>query len=474
MGRKYKCIYCNESYERDKLVSHIEKKHEEMLNPDSGFTANRVVFDIVNKKQPIGAAKGSCRECHQATKWNEKIVRYDAYCSDKCRSIAREKAVSNMIRVYNKPTLLNDEEHQERMLANRRIAGKYKWSDGTYKTYVGTYEKKFLEFCDNVLGIESKDLVTPGPTFRYEYNGEEHTWITDAWYLPYNLVFDIKDGGSNKNNREMPEYRNKQIAKEKMITDLGEYNYIRLTDNQFVQLLEIFAELKMISLDTTNNTKTISRIHESLIGGALPPVGATDMHPHPFIINYDKKDKYMLCNDIVSDCGITVGSDSKLKKVKTKEELKDKKFRVFKYVGTRGDDIIKEVYNTYKTQKVVRPDYLAQIVSEMDNVLVSDQLLMSDVLKEVNITHHRDRMDSLIESLLYQYNKLSDNTISEFVVLAPDKYEYCKSLLEGRPNVRIVQDLTGKYYGRNSQTQQKTKSVSSLEEITSSMLDCIT
>ena len=55
---------------------------------------------------------------------------------------------------------------------------------------------------------------------------------------------DIKDGGKNPNNREMPEYRAKQNAKEKAIASSGLYNYIRLTDNQFDQLIEIMLDLK--------------------------------------------------------------------------------------------------------------------------------------------------------------------------------------------------------------------------------------
>jgi hypothetical protein len=143
-------------------------------------------------------------------------VHYDAYCSDACKAEAREQYKKNMLRVRGTYNLLVDTDWQEKkMLANRGISGKYKWSDGTYKTFVGSYEKKFLEFCDGVLHIKSDDLITPGPTIEYEYNGQKHTWITDAIYLPYNLVFDIKDGGDNKNKREMPEYRAKQVNKEK-------------------------------------------------------------------------------------------------------------------------------------------------------------------------------------------------------------------------------------------------------------------
>ena len=47
----------------------------------------------------------------------------------------------------------------------------------------------------------------------------------------------------------MPEYRAKQISKEKMITNMGTYSYLRLTDNNFGQLLSMLAELKKQVVD---------------------------------------------------------------------------------------------------------------------------------------------------------------------------------------------------------------------------------
>ena len=58
----------------------------------------------------------------------------------------------------------------------------------------------------------------------------------------------------------MEEYREKQIAKETMITELGTYNYLRLTDNQFGQLLSILLELKQEMMDDSEeNRKAIIR-----------------------------------------------------------------------------------------------------------------------------------------------------------------------------------------------------------------------
>ena len=477
MARKYKCIYCSVSLDRDKLVEHVDKEHADMLNPDKGFTANRVVFDIANNKTPVGDGRGICRICKAPTPWNEKTVRYEAFCSDRCRSVARENAVKNMIKVYNKPTLLNDMDHQEKMLANRHISGKYRWSDGTYKTYVGTYEKKFLEFCDNVLQIDSKDLVTPGPTFKYEYNGQEHVWITDALYTPYNLVFDIKDGGSNKNTRDMPEYRGKQIAKEKMITDQGEYSYIRLTDNQFVQLLEIFAELKKISIEE-ENPHTISRIHENPVAGALAPVGATDVNPHPYLLNYSTfaggDENYALCNDIASDNCITV-EKNKLKKKKTTELLNDKETTIYKYKGKNGEKIFREVYSKFKSGATVPHDYLAKLVSEMDEILVSDQLEFSPVLEEVDIATIGERYRSLSATIISAVQEMAGiDTFFSVPVIEPSKYEKCQQILRGYKDL-IIKEVadTGRYYVENTITHNRTRCVDSLDLVSKALLDSV-
>ena len=58
----------------------------------------------------------------------------------------------------------------------------------------------------------------------------------------------------------------KQIAKEKAIKDMKQYNYIRLTDNQFDQMIELMLELKENLIDTPVNTtrKVIIRVNEGV------------------------------------------------------------------------------------------------------------------------------------------------------------------------------------------------------------------
>ena len=276
--RKYKCPYCDFKATRGELVDHVDKMHADML--PEGYTAARAVYDFVNGKN-----YNTCMICGtKVYKWNDKCDRYYNLCDNpKCREEVRRIALERHLKIYNKPTLLDDPEHQEKMLANRKISGTYTFTDGGKCTYTGTYERKALEFMDKVLDIPSRDIQAPGPILEYTYGGKTHHWIVDFLYIPANLLIEVKDGGSNPNNRSMITYREKQVAKEEMITNLGTFNYVRLTNNQFEQLLAIFADMKNEALTNENPRATI-HINEEV--GGLPRANrAPEAYIVPFGMN---------------------------------------------------------------------------------------------------------------------------------------------------------------------------------------------
>lgn len=256
-NRKYKCPWCEDHFTREDLIQHIDEEHRDFI--PEGWTPARTVFKIVNGKD-----RGTCVVCKKETKWNEDRGKYNRICDNpKCKKALRDAALKNHIKVYGKSTLLNDMAHQNKMLSHRKISGQYRFSTGGKIGFVGTYEKNFLEFMDKVLKFKSDEIIEPGPVIEYEYKDEKKKWITDFYIPCYNLVIDVKDGGDNPNNRPMDDYRHKQDAKEKAITKLGSYNYLRLTNNNFSQLLEIFAELKLQMIDDTNaNKKAVIKIYE--------------------------------------------------------------------------------------------------------------------------------------------------------------------------------------------------------------------
>lgn len=259
MAKKYKCPYCEERYIRKDLITHIEKKHDAFIPED--YSAERVVYDLVNKKD----GHGTCKYCGKDTKWNAKINRYDIICDDsKCTQAARDEYKRNMLKVHGTYNILNDDIQQKKMLSNRRISGVYHFSTGGQVSFTGTFEKKCLEFMDKVMGIEAKYIMSPGPSMEYMYRGEKHIYIPDFYLIPWNLIIEVKDGGDNPNTKDSPGMRSSRertIEKEKVVTNQGIYNYVRVTDNQFQQLLGIIMELKLKVLNGEEDS--IVRVHES-------------------------------------------------------------------------------------------------------------------------------------------------------------------------------------------------------------------
>ena len=76
--KTYNCPYCKGvKLTRDKLIKHIDKKHDDEL-PDE-FTSYRIVYDIVNNHPDH---IGHCTICNNPTKWNEKRQKYERLCGN--------------------------------------------------------------------------------------------------------------------------------------------------------------------------------------------------------------------------------------------------------------------------------------------------------------------------------------------------------------------------------------------------------
>lgn len=246
----YKCPFCTKRYLRENLPRHLDDVHKEEI--PEGFSPLRYTFHYVNKR-PLDY-HGRCTECKGPTPWDEEVGRYKRQCGKQaCHDSYVKKFEENMVKKTGHTRNTDTEEGLQNMLKNRKISGKYKFQNGKEKEYVGSYEKNCLEFMDKVMNIDPDDIMSPGPTLEYQYDGKTHYYITDFYYVPYNLIIEVKDGGKNPNKRNMPEYREKQIAKEKFIVNNTDYNYLRLTDNNLAQLLAVFADLKMQLVDESND-----------------------------------------------------------------------------------------------------------------------------------------------------------------------------------------------------------------------------
>ena len=241
-ARKYKCPYCDNRYIRSDLVSHVQRMHEDMI--PEGYTALRVVFNYINHKEC-----GKCMICEQPTAWNEKKGRYESLCGrEECKEAYKKMVRERNQKRYGVDDPTKDpryaEEIQKKALANRGISGKYKFQDGGIVEYMGSYEKKLLEFMDKIMYINSTDILAPAPIVYYQYQGKEHMYIPDFLYIPYNLIIEVKDGKENEAKNINQDSRDRTVAKEQAIREQNKFNYIRLTNNNFSQLMEVFALLK--------------------------------------------------------------------------------------------------------------------------------------------------------------------------------------------------------------------------------------
>ena len=263
-----KCPICgkNKANKKD-LLQHVESSHKDEIAKD--MSAAQYVYYLNH-----GRAYGICRICGNPTPWNEKAGKPKQICgSDACKRKVSKEFEENLKSKYNKTRqdLMNDPNHQEEMLANRRISGTYKWSDNRHTfTYTGSYEKFTLEWLDKVMDIDPDTIQTPGPKIQYMFEGKPHYWITDMYLTDFNLVVEIKDGNSTGEKNTHPGFahnRDLEKAKDDYMKTQNQYNYIKLTNKNMMQLVKTLSEIRLnniFSTEKNKKTEPIIDINESI------------------------------------------------------------------------------------------------------------------------------------------------------------------------------------------------------------------
>lgn len=461
MAKKFKCPYCDYIEISDKLIRHIDKEHEDMI--PEGFTAGRLVYNIRNKRE-----FGSCLMCHKATEWNEQNQRYKPFCSKNCHDSYVKRFEKNMIRVHGKTRLLDDIDQQQKMLANRHISGKYRFSDGGVLTYTGSYEHKALEFFDKVLGVKSNELMAPGPTIEYEYNGKTLRWITDIYWIDLNLIIEVKDGGDNPNKRTMTTYREKQLAKETVMTDHGKFNYLRLTNNNFAQLLEIIAEIKKNTIE--DNTDKVIRVNEnSLLESVLPEVGPVNCMPNGgasgYIISrgftglenpHQDDSNYALANDMISD-NIVVKDKNNIPQRKSKDILKDdENLTIYKFKGSKQKFI-----EVASSKKPIKSFYEAL---SGHKEYFKNQIDFDPLFEKVDLYKMMNSVNDSIASLKEEFELIKNPALPYLPVMNPIDIKKKKAILKQYQDINIAEDVNG-YFLYNEITGRRSESMKNIDDL---------
>lgn len=248
-----KCPLCKKQYDNiDSLSNHIESEHGSEI-PD-GWSGGKYYFYKRN-----GRHTGKCRICGKDTTFNENTYRPNVFCGNpKCEKAFRDTFVQRMMKVYNKPTLLNDPEHQKKMLNNRSIAKDYTWSDGTVKRAIGSYEYDGFRFMDIFMQFPSEDVIAPAPqVIEYKYEGKDHFYIPDAFIASLNLLVEFKDGGDNPNMHHKIQNvdKKKEKAKEEALKKYN-YHYIKIENKQYGEFVNLVNRLRNIDYKPSSNSFT--------------------------------------------------------------------------------------------------------------------------------------------------------------------------------------------------------------------------
>lgn len=231
--KKFKCPVCNViSTDYNKIISHIEDVHSESI-PENMSTSQWVYYSRTGKEY------GKCVECGRPTEWNESTKKYKRFCPNpKCRETYVERMKEYRIAKYGKAHLLNDPDHQRKMLANRSISKDYKWSSDNkiVKTVIGTYELDFIKFLDVFMNFAPEDIMCPSPhTYYYKYENKDHFYIPDFYIASLDLEIEIKDGGDNPNTHHKIQNvdKVKEKLKDDVMSSLKDRNYMKIENKKY-------------------------------------------------------------------------------------------------------------------------------------------------------------------------------------------------------------------------------------------------
>ena len=306
------------------------------------------------------------------------------------------------------------------------------------------------------MNCKSEDIVCPGPVLQYELDGKMHYYITDMYYVPYDLIIEVKDGGDKPNtNPAFAETRRKVMAKERYIIEKTDYNYIRLTNNDFSQILNIFGDLKLaFNDDRLNNTKTRiihaneSTISEHMVGAiqaAMPPaVGKNDV----VVVNYMK-------NNVFSRPRIAVADNLKFDTIFKQDEytgiieetdksfLENCKYDVYiaHDVKNTVSDAIKEALGTiqsphffydsvfghyeYTPGQIEYESNITPVVDYYQNLLMLEEEVRDEILSEGAATPAKvSKIEELNKTLNdYEYGMvINGRPVHDLTAVKPEEY----------------------------------------------------
>lgn len=246
MAVLHKCPFCTFKYkDKDKLYVHMKDDHEEDLQ---NLTPKHIYFNYRNRaRYSLYNMFGKSVVSNKPTLFDEVTGRYQRFADQADKDLNTKKFEERMMRVYGKKRLTDDIEKQREMLHSRKIASKYMFSDGGEITYVGSYERRFLEHLDLELGISSNDVLAEPlqMVVPYRYKDKDRQHMPDFYIIPMRCVVNIKNDSKPRRDLLEREFAQDRAINKHLIQGKGKgRTYLKIVENDFREFDKLFEKIK--------------------------------------------------------------------------------------------------------------------------------------------------------------------------------------------------------------------------------------
>ena len=200
-----------------------------------------------------------------------------------------------------------------------------------------------------------------------------------------------------------------------------------------------------------------------------PIVGTNTCKPYVAVASsggiLDTK-RYGLSSDLVSDKYLVIDEDKNREsyhlEITDASILANGQFEVYEYVGNRSDKIA-QIYQAYKENKsLYDPNFIYTCLSGK-KLLSEDQIEFDSNFKKVNLEKYKDKLESIKSTMINGDNDIYFPVLEGYNGLSinPElkKYDY----------ISFREDIDG-YYAIDTLTNNRTKSVKDINDITESMI----
>lgn len=236
----YKCPVCGMKYKTlGAWGNHLDTVHPGTIT--KGYSYARYFYYTLT-----GRTHGTCVQCKGDTEWSEATQKYNRYCNNpKCKQAYVKLAKSRMVGKHGVEHMLNDPDMQKKMLAGRKISGRYTFSDGSGSIpYVASYEKEFLMMLDKFMKFSASDIIAPSPnTYYYKYQDKMHFYIPDFFIPNLNLEIEVKQNTSTHPKILAVDKVKEQLKDDVMLSN-PKINYIKVVDKDYTTFFDYLLKLR--------------------------------------------------------------------------------------------------------------------------------------------------------------------------------------------------------------------------------------